>query len=148
MKVFGITMKNGVLKASSKSSYSGIIRVIVGYTELTDIEPSMWRYCDVQILSPVNKVEIQNESGESILKAEVSEGETLALSAKLTGKKPERDMIYQTVCWGVSDAQYASVSSDGLVTIAENTPKNKKINVTATAQDGSGKKATVTITVK
>jgi len=147
MKKLGVTFKNGVLKVAANSTYSGKVLVKVGYTKPSNIEPSEWRTCEVQIKAPVTKVSIQNTAGEAVSKVTAAPGESIAFKANVTGKK-EDSPIYQGVTWTVSDKKYASVTKDGVVTIAANAPKKKAIKVIATAADGSKKKGVVTITVK
>ena len=147
LKQRGITIKDGVLKASSTSSYTGRIQIKAGYPHSGWIDPTEWKSCVIRIMAPVTKVSIQNTSGETITKVNAAPGESISFKANVSGQKDVLE-VYQGITWTVSDKKYASMNEYGVVTIAENTPKNKKIKVTATAQDGSGKKATVTITVK
>ena len=148
LKQLGITMQKGMLKVASKSTFSGIVTVKAAYTEPTRIEPSKWEEYDVRILQPVKKIDIQNVSGETITKADVEAGKSITLSAILSDKNAASNTVCQVVSWSVNDKKSATVTADGVVSISPNAKKNKKIKVTATAQDGSGKKATVTITVK
>ena len=51
----------------------------------------------------------------------------------------------QNVKWTSNNTSYASVGQDGKVTIKKG---NRKVKITATATDGSGKKASITLDIK
>lgn len=72
----------------------------------------------------------------------------------LTGKKMSLKAVItptnatdRSVSWSVSNKNYASVSSQGVVT-AKAAGAGKTVTITATAKDGSGKKATYLIKIK
>ena len=79
-------------------------------------------------------------SGSKSVKA----GKTLKLKAKVTTTKGTAN---KKVSWTSSNTKYATVSSTGKVK-ASKSAKGKKVKITATATDGSGKKKTVTIKIK
>ena len=96
----------------------------------------------VTVLPKATYVDILDENGASV------RGQTIVLDlntkqrATLTAALlPEN--AAQAVTWKTADKKIAKVSSSGVVTpVAEGT-----VTITATAKDGSGKKATVTIKV-
>ena len=93
------------------------------------------------------KIKIQKDAVKSItLKAKktVKAGKTLKVKAtvKTTGKKANK-----TLKWTSSNTKYATVSSKGVVK-AKKAGKGRKVKITASATDGSGKKKTVTVKIK
>lgn len=91
-------------------------------------------------ITPVKeKVKGIKISGKKTVKA----GKSLKLIAKVstTGKNANK-----VVVWKSSNEKYATVNSKGKV-MAKKAGKGKKVTITATATDGSGKKAKVTIKI-
>ncbi len=93
------------------------------------------------------KIRIQKHAVKSIkLKAKktVKAGKSLKVKAtvKTTGKKANKALK-----WTSSNTKYATVSSKGVVK-AKKAGKGRKVKITASATDGSGKKKTVTIKIK
>lgn len=93
------------------------------------------------------KIKIQKDAVKSItLKAKktVKAGKTLKVKAtvKTTGKKANK-----TLKWTSSNTKYATVFSKGVVK-AKKAGKGRKVKITASATDGSGKKKTVTVKIK
>jgi VCBS repeat-containing protein len=74
----------------------------------------------------------------------VKAGKSVSVKAtvKTTGTK-----VNKTLKWTSSNTKYATVNSKGKVT-AKKAGKGKTVKITATATDGSGKKATVKIKIK
>lgn len=87
----------------------------------------------VTVGTPVTKVKLNKT------KATLNVGKTLTLKTTLSPSKPSN----KKVVWSSSDKKIATVNSKGKVTAV----KAGKVKITATAADGSGKKATCTITV-
>lgn len=79
-------------------------------------------------------------SGSKSVKA----GKSVKLKAKVTTTKGTAN---KKVKWTSSNTKYATVSSTGKVK-ASKSAKGKKVKITATATDGSGKKKTVTIKIQ
>lgn len=84
----------------------------------------------------VKKVAI---SGKKSVKA----GKTLKLKAKVTASKNANTKV----TWTTSNKKYAAVSSTGIVK-AKKAGRGRKVTITAKATDGSGKKASVKISIK
>ncbi len=79
---------------------------------------------------------------KTILKQDLSDRNTIALSAVCKGKA-EGDAVSQRVTWKSSKPAAATVAPDGTVTLLS----PGKVDITATAADGSGKSAKVTLDV-
>ena len=91
----------------------------------------------IQIMKgAVKKISI---SGKKSVKA----GKSIKLKSKVTASKGAN----KKVKWTSSNSKYATVSSSGKVT-AKKAGKGKKVKITGTATDGSGKKKTVTIKIR
>lgn len=89
----------------------------------------------------VKKVAISGKS-----KRTVQAGKTVTLKAYVkTTVKSSKD-VNKTLKWTTSNKKYATVTSKGKVKTLK-AGKGKKVKITAAATDGSGKKATVTITL-
>lgn len=88
----------------------------------------------VTVGTPVSKIKLNKK------KATLNVKKTLKLKATVTPKKASN----KKVLWKTSNKKIATVSSAGKVTAK----KAGKATITATAADGSGKKATAKITVK
>lgn len=89
--------------------------------------------CKVKVTTPVSKVKL---SGKSTLEV----GKSTTLKAKVTPSSASN----KKVVYSSSDTTVATVSSKGVVKGV----KEGSVTITATAVDGSGKKATKVITVK
>lgn len=79
---------------------------------------------------------------KTILKQDLSDRNTIALSAGCKGKA-EGDVVSQRITWKSSKPAAATVAPDGTVTLLS----PGKVDITATAADGSGKSAKVTLDV-
>ena len=88
----------------------------------------------VTVGTPVTKVKLNKT------KANLNIGKTLTLKTTLSPKKPSN----KGIIWKSSNAKIATVTSKGVV----KAKKAGTVKITATAKDGSGKKATCKITVK
>jgi len=110
---------------------------VVGKTTLTVSAGEFTKTYEVEVHDPVlvTKITIKSEKGKKTLKA----GEKLQL---LENVEPDNaDNV--DVTWSSSDNKVATVDSQGEVTgIA-----NGNVTITATAQDGSGVKGTIDLTV-
>lgn len=90
----------------------------------------------------VKKVAI---SGKSRRTVQAGKAVTLKASVKATVKSSKD--VNKALKWTTSNKKYATVTSKGKVRTLK-AGKGKKVKITAAATDGSGKKATVTITLK
>lgn len=89
----------------------------------------------------VKKVSISGKS-----KRTVKAGKTVALKASVKATVKSSKDVNKTLKWTTSNKKYATVTSKGNVRTLK-AGKGKKVKITAAATDGSGKKATVTITL-
>ena len=87
----------------------------------------------VKVGTPVTKVTLNKKT------AKITQGKKIKLKATLTPKKASN----KKVIWTSSNKKIAKVSSNGTVTAV----KKGSATITATAADGSGKKASCNITV-
>lgn len=83
----------------------------------------------------VSKVTLSGISGK------IAAGKQIKLTAKVTASKNANKRL----TWKSGNTKVATVSSTGMVTIKKNTG-GKRVTITASATDGSGKKASYTIT--
>ena len=88
----------------------------------------------VTVGTPVTKVKLNKT------KANLNVGKSLTLKTTLSPKKPSN----KGIIWKSSNTKVATVTSKGVV----KAKKAGTVKITATAKDGSGKKATCKVTVK
>ena len=88
----------------------------------------------VTVGTPVTKVKLNKT------KANLNVGKSLTLKTTLSPKKPSN----KGIIWKSSNTKIATVTSKGVV----KAKKAGTVKITATAKDGSGKKATCKVTVK
>ena len=88
----------------------------------------------VMVGTPVTKVKLNKT------KANLNVGKSLTLKTTLSPKKPSN----KGIIWKSSNTKVATVTSKGVV----KAKKAGTVKITATAKDGSGKKATCKVTVK
>ena len=91
------------------------------------------------ICAPAEKVTIDGYEDGEVIPVHVSD-KTLNLSATVNPSEAS-----QNVKWTSNNSSYASVDQDGNVTLKKG---NRKVIIRATATDGSGKKASVTLDIK
>ena len=91
------------------------------------------------ICAPAEKVTIDGYEDGEVIPVHVSD-KTLSLSATVNPSEAS-----QNVKWTSNNSSYASVDQDGNVTLKKG---NRKVIIRATATDGSGKKASVTLDIK
>lgn len=93
--------------------------------------------CKIKIKGAVKKVKLK------AAKKTVKAGKNVKITAAVTVGKGGSKALK----WTTSNKKYATVSSKGVVT-AKKAGKGKTVKIIATAKDGSGKKASVTIKIK
>lgn len=71
-----------------------------------------------------------------------------SFTLKTTIKSKGKGKLNKTLKWTSSNTKIATVNSKGKVTISKKAKKGQKVTITATATDGSGKKAKATIKIK
>jgi len=86
------------------------------------------------------EVTIDSYEDGAIVPVKLSETTTFELHATVN---PEN--ASQSVKWTSNNTSYATVDQDGNVTLKK---ANRKVKITATANDGSGKKASITLDIK
>lgn len=91
------------------------------------------------ICALAEEVTIDGYKDGEVIPVHVSD-KTLDLSASVNPSDAS-----QNVKWTSNNTSYASVNQDGEVTIKKG---NRKVKITATATDGSGKKASITLDIK
>lgn len=96
-------------------------------------------YANYKLISMKDSVKKVTISGKKSVKA----GKTLKLKAKVTASKKANKKLK----WTTSNSKYATVSSSGKVKTFK-AGRGKKVKITASATDGSGKKKSITISIK
>ena len=91
------------------------------------------------ICAPAEKVTIDGYENGEVITVSVSD-KTLNLSATVNPSEAS-----QNVKWTSNNSSYASVDQNGNVTLKKG---NRKVIIRATATDGSGKKASITLDIK
>jgi len=145
LKTKGITVSKGTVKVAKNCTYTGYVKVTASMDYMDYIEGKISASKMLYVQPAVSKVEIVDPYGEPIKNITQNAGSGYVLRVKLTSSG---ELTYDNISWSVSDSKLASITPDGIVTIKSAATKGKKIKVTATALDGSKKKATVTITVQ
>ena len=118
--------KKGVVKAKKKGKAT-----VTAYAKANKKKKVLIK---VIVGTPVSKIKLNKT------KATLKVGKTVSLKATVSPKGAS----YKKVLWKTSNKKIATVSSNGKVTAK----KKGSATITATAADGSGKKATAKITVK
>ncbi len=148
----GVTVKNGKLTIAKQSKtvtpYTGEVTVtatlnylIYSGGEFKTVSDSL----KVYIQQPVTKIALYN----GILPAKtvtIDRGETKQLKIKAS-YGDDSPVKYDDILWSSNNYLYGTVDSEGNITVKNNAPKGKTFTITAAAQDGSGKKRTVTIKI-
>lgn len=132
-----VTYKTSKKKVATVSS-KGVIKAVkngkatITVTSKANTKKSL--KITVTVGTPVTKVTLNQTS------AEIVKGKKTTLKASVAPKKPSN----KSIVWSSSNEKVATVNSKGVVTgVSAGTAK-----ITAAAADGSGKKATASITVK
>lgn len=112
------------------------------YLESANEDEEGWYYnsnclVDITVVKLVESIKLNYTS------ATLTSGNTLQLKEDVLPS----DATDKTVTWSSSNTNVATVSSSGLVT-AKTVTSSTTVTITCSAADGSGKKATCTITVK
>ena len=128
------TSNKKIATVTSKGVVKGIAKGTVTITATAKDGSGRKATCKITVRQPVTKLTI-NKTTASILK-----GKTLTLKAAAAPSTAYN----KTVTWKTSNKKIATVTSKGVVKgIAKGT-----VTITATAKDGSGRKATCKITVR
>lgn len=150
LKKAGVTVKKGVVEASKKCTYTGYVKVTaqLPYATCSDgVTKPIVADATLYIQPPVTKVTITNEYDRELTEVHVSSGGYAILCANVTGAG---ELAFDDVIWTVSDPDIATIAQYGnraSVEMSEFVTNGTSVTVTATATDGSKKKATVKIVV-
>lgn len=125
--VVKVTKKGKSIKVTAKKK--GKANIVIK----SKANPKKKTTIKVTVGTPVNKVKLNKK------KATIAKGGKVTLKAKVTPKKPSN----KKVVWTTSNKKKATVNNKGVVT----GKAAGKVKITAKAADGSGKKATCTVTV-
>lgn len=131
-----VVFKSSNTKVATVSSKGKITAKKNGTTKITvssKVNAKKKTVITVKVGTPVTKVTLNKKN------AKITQGKKLKLKATLTPKKASN----KKVIWKSSNKKIAKVSSNGTVTAV----KKGSATITATAADGSGKKASCKITV-
>ena len=109
------------------------------YAEVTNVDPESKDYGKVSLVRKSKTTQKRVFTKKKSASVTVTKGEYVQLKANFTPSKA----TYRKVSYKSSNKKVATVDSYGFVTAKE----PGKTTITATAKDGSGKKATVKITV-
>ncbi len=148
----GVTVKNGKLSVVKQSKtltpYTGEVTVTATLNYLIysggEFVPITAQQ-KVYIQQPVTKLALYN----GILPAKkvtIDRGETKQLKLKVYYGN-DSPVKYDDILWSSNNNLYGSVDTEGNITVRNTAPKGKTFKITAAAQDGSGKKRTVTIKI-
>lgn len=134
----GATVSNGKLKVGKKIEDGSVVTVRAAWAENPEEVYGEW---DVTLYqTAAAKVEIQDADGKALTGTLVLDMDTenpLDLYAQVQPEAAAQDVI-----WTSSNVKQAVVSEDGVVEILV---PGKVVTITATAADGSGKKATLKV---
>jgi len=132
-----VTWKSSDTKVATVNSQGRVVGVSYGYATITattkdgnEVEAS----CEIEVVRPVKRIHISSGS-LSLMTGE---------SAKLTATVEPKSATYNTVLWTSSDDSVALVDDDGNVLAL----KAGKVTITASSDDGSGKKAVCRVTIR
>lgn len=138
------SVSGGKVKAAKTLDEIKTVTVRVSAAENADV----YDECEVTLYpTAVDKVDIQDGDGNSLTGSTVSmimatdSDNTLDLDTVSFAKDLVSE-VAQEVTWKSSDTKSATVDEEGVVTVLV---PGKTVTITATAADGSGKKATVKI---
>lgn len=111
--------------------------------------PDVYDECEVTLYpTAVNKVDIQQDgisvTGKTLTLVMASDGENTMDLTTVSYAKDLQSEVAQEVTWKSSNTKYATVDEYGTVTVLE-AGAGKTVTITATAADGSARKATVKI---
>ena len=134
----GATVSNGKLKVGKTVEDGTVVTVRAAWAENPEEVYGEW---DVTLYqTAATKVEIQDADGKALtgtLVLDMGTENPLDLYAQV-----QPDVAAQDVIWTSSNVKQAVVSEDGVVTVLV---PGKVVTITATAADGSGKKATLKV---
>lgn len=152
----GVTVKNGKVTVAKKTKtltpYTGWVRVTATLNyRLADGEgfKEISAHQDIYVCQGAQSVVITDSRNRDVTQLRLAAGETVQLKALQTYRdtSPESQPAYRRILWASSNKALGTVSISGQLKIAANAPKGKTFTVTASAQDGTGKKDTLKVVI-
>ena len=142
----GITVKDGkvtVAKASKTlTPYEGVIKVVASPAVIGDKFNPDEKEMYIYVKAPLSKMTI---TGADTLypgaECQLTADMMFNASATVT------DTDNYPILWSVNNTKLAEIDENGVLTIKEDAKVGSTVKVTAATQDGSGKKATVSIKI-
>lgn len=132
-----INPRSGVVTAKKTAKAGDTVTVIATAADGYGVESNE---LTLTICALAEKVTIDGYEDGMVVPVKLSETKTLELDATVN---PEN--ASQSVKWTSNNSSYASVDQEGNVTLKK---ANRKVKITATATDGSGKKASIILDIK
>ncbi|NLZ82932.1 MAG: hypothetical protein GX915_04635, partial [Clostridiales bacterium] len=132
-----VTWKSSDTDVATVNSQGKVVGVSYGFATITAITKDgseVEATCEIEVVKPVKRIHISTGS------LSMMTGE----SAKLTATIEPKSATYDTVLWTSSDDSIALVDDDGNVLAL----KAGKATITASSDDGSGKKAVCRVTIR
>ena len=132
-----INPRSGVVTAKKTAKAGDTVTVIATAADGYGVESNE---LPLTICALAEKVTIDGYEDGMVVPVKLSETKTFELDATVN---PEN--ASQSVKWTSNNTSYASVDQEGNVTLKK---ANRKVKITATATDGSGKKASIILDIK
>ena len=132
-----INPRSGVVTAKKTAKAGDTVTVIATAADGYGVESNE---LPLTICALAEKVTIDGYEDGMVVPVKLSETKTMELHATVN---PEN--ASQSVKWTSNNTSYASVDQEGNVTLKK---ANRKVKITATATDGSGKKASIILDIK
>jgi len=123
-----------VATVNSKGKVEGISYGYATITAITKDGTELEASCEIEVVKPVTRVELDKGY------LSMMTGESKKLKATISPK----NATYNTIKWTSSDDSIAIVDENGVVTAI----KEGKVDITAAAEDGSGKKAVCIVNIR
>ncbi|MBO5372578.1 MAG: Ig-like domain-containing protein [Lachnospiraceae bacterium] len=130
-----IVDENGIVTAKSPG--------VVTITAISNSDDFIKRNYTITIVEPLSKTVPVTEVKISSSSNSINAGEKVTLTADIS----PQNATNKTVTWSSSNEKYATVDANGVVT-TKVAGAGKTVTITATAADGSNKKATFTLKIK
>lgn len=132
-----VSWKSSDTRVATVNAQGRVVGISYGYatiTATTKDDNEVEAYAEIEVVRPVNRIRISSGS------LSMMTGE----SAKLTATIEPKNATYNNVIWTSSDDSIALVDDNGNVLAL----KAGKATITASSDDGSGKKAVCRVTIR